>query len=54
MSDEQPDIPWQQMRGMRNRLAHGYFDINLNVVWDTLQSALPDLQTKLAAISPDR
>lgn len=28
---------------MRNRIAHGYFDINLDVVWDTIQSALPDL-----------
>jgi uncharacterized protein with HEPN domain len=27
-----PDIPWRQMRGMRNRMAHGYFDINLEIV----------------------
>ena len=46
-----PDIPWHQMRGMRNRLAHGYFDINLDVVWDTLQTALPELQKKLSAIA---
>lgn len=38
-----PHIPWRSMRGMRNRIAHGYFDINLDVVWDTIQSALPDL-----------
>ncbi len=31
------------MKGMRNRLAHGYFDINLEVVWDTVQTALPGL-----------
>lgn len=36
-------IPWRSMRGMRNRIAHGYFDINLDVVWDTIQIALPDL-----------
>lgn len=36
-------VPWRSMRGMRNRIAHGYFDINLEVVWDTVQSALPDL-----------
>ncbi|MGF6096783.1 HepT-like ribonuclease domain-containing protein [Pseudomonas sp. 18175] len=40
-------IPWRSMRGMRNRIAHGYFDINLDVVWDTLQSALPDLLKRL-------
>jgi hypothetical protein len=28
------------MRGMRNRIAHGYFDINLDVVWQTVQTAL--------------
>lgn len=38
-----PQVPWRSMRGMRNRIAHGYFDINLDVVWDTIQSALPDL-----------
>ncbi|CRL98826.1 hypothetical protein [Pseudomonas sp. 28 E 9] len=38
-----PQTPWRSMRGMRNRIAHGYFDINLDVVWDTIQSALPDL-----------
>lgn len=30
-----PAIPWRSMRGMRNRIAHGYFDINLDVVWET-------------------
>ncbi len=38
-----PHIPWRSMRGMRNRFAHGYFDINLSVVWDTVQNAVPDL-----------
>ena len=40
-------IPWRSMRGMRNRIAHGYFDINLEVVWDTVQSALPTLKRQL-------
>ena len=26
--DRYPDVPWRSMRGMRNRMAHGYFDIN--------------------------
>ena len=42
-----PEIPWRGMRGMRNRVAHGYFDVNLNVVWDTTQIALPDLLSRL-------
>lgn len=40
-------IPWRNMRGMRNRFAHGYFDINLNVVWDTVQNAVPDLLVQI-------
>jgi uncharacterized protein with HEPN domain len=38
-----PQVPWRSMRGMRNRIAHGYFDINLDIVWDTVQVALPEL-----------
>ena len=40
---QNPQVPWRSMRGMRNRIAHGYFDINLEVVWDTVQAALPEL-----------
>lgn len=35
---------------MRNRLAHGYFDINLDVVWDTAQLSLAELEEKLVEI----
>lgn len=45
-----PQIPWRSMRGMRNRVAHGYFDINLEVVWDTVQTALPELLQKLPGV----
>lgn len=45
-----PQVPWRNMRGMRNRIAHGYFDINLDVVWDTVQMALPDLLKQLSVI----
>jgi uncharacterized protein with HEPN domain len=41
------------MRGMRNRIAHGYFDINLDVVWDTTQTALPDLLSRLTDVRHD-
>lgn len=45
-----PEVPWRSMRGMRNRIAHGYFDINLDVVWDTVQTALPALMKQLLAV----
>ena len=44
------EIPWRAMRGMRNRIAHGYFDINLDVVWDTVQTALPQLLAQLIVV----
>jgi uncharacterized protein with HEPN domain len=49
--DQYPEVPWRNMRGMRNRIAHGYFDIDLNVVWDTVQTALPDLLARLPVIA---
>jgi uncharacterized protein with HEPN domain len=45
-----PEVPWRNMKGMRNRIAHGYFDINLDVVWETIQTALPALLDRLPAI----
>jgi uncharacterized protein with HEPN domain len=47
------NVPWRSMRGMRNRIAHGYFDINLDVVWDTVQTALPELLKQLPAAGAD-
>jgi uncharacterized protein with HEPN domain len=44
-----PEIPWAQMRGMRNRMAHGYFDIDLYIVWQTVQSSLLALEGHVAA-----
>ena len=53
-SDGYPDIPWRSMRGMRNRIAHGYFEINLDVVWDTVRTALPELLGGLTTIRKSR
>jgi len=50
-ADQHPTIPWRNIRGMRNRIAHGYFDINLEVVWDTVQKALPELLLQLNQVS---
>jgi len=37
------EIAWASMRGMRNRMAHGYFETNFEVVCETVRSALPEL-----------
>lgn len=45
-----PEVPWRSMRNMRNRMAHGYFDINLDVVWETVQEWLLALLKQLPAV----
>ena len=41
------DLPWTGIIGMRNRLIHGYFDLNLDIVWQTIQEDLPFLLENL-------
>jgi uncharacterized protein with HEPN domain len=47
------EVPWRSMRNMRNRMAHGYFDINLDVVWATVEEWLPALLKQLPAVRRD-
>ena len=47
------EVPWRSMRNMRNRMAHGYFDINLDIVWDTVQEWLPELLKQLPSVLQD-
>lgn len=42
-----PEIPWADIIGMRHRLIHAYFDINLEILWRTVQQDLPSLLTAL-------
>lgn len=39
-----PDIPWPKIIGMRNVLVHGYFEIDTDLVWDTVQLDMPALK----------
>ncbi len=48
-----PEIPWPQMRGLRNRIVHEYFDINLERTWQIIQDDLPKLHPQLKALLPD-
>lgn len=50
---EHPQIPWAEIVSTRNRLVHGYFEIDYDRVWDTLQSDLPDLVRGLRKIFPE-
>jgi uncharacterized protein with HEPN domain len=44
-----PGIPWHKMIGMRNVLVHGYFEIDLDVVWDAVQRDVPLLKPAVEA-----
>lgn len=44
---ELPEVPWSAITGMRNRLVHAYFDVDLDVLWKTLTQALPELRGQL-------
>jgi uncharacterized protein with HEPN domain len=48
--DMYPELPWLEIVGMRNRLIHAYFDIDLDRVWDTVVEDLPPLIRMLERI----
>lgn len=48
--DEHPDIPWKKMAGMRDKLIHHYFEVDLMAVWNTVGREIPALKTKLLDI----
>ena len=46
-----PEIPWPEITNMRNRLIHGYFDIDVDIVWNTASIELPALLNDLRRIA---
>jgi len=50
-----PEIPWKAVIGMRNQLIHAYFDVDQDIVWSTIQLAIPDLILKVEkAVTKER
>ncbi len=45
--NKHPEIPWHDITGMRNRLVHAYFDVDLDIVWNTVVEELPRLIEEL-------
>lgn len=48
-----PDIPWRNMAGMRDRIAHGYDSINLPIVWHVVKTDIPHLKPQIRQILND-
>ena len=42
--DKYPEIPWKGMAGMRDKVIHGYFGVDMKVVWDTVKKRIPDIK----------
>jgi uncharacterized protein with HEPN domain len=47
IKDKYPQIPWKDIAGMRDKLIHAYYEVDLNLVWITIQKRLPELQAFL-------
>jgi len=44
------EVPWSQIIGLRNRIAHAYFNVDLGIVWETVQEDLPILKERVKLI----
>jgi uncharacterized protein with HEPN domain len=52
IKDKNPQIPWKQIVGTRDRLIHGYFDVDLDIIWNIVNRDLPSLIEELEKLLP--
>ncbi|MCY4144142.1 MAG: DUF86 domain-containing protein [Gammaproteobacteria bacterium] len=50
--DKHPEIQWSQIVGLRNRIVHAYFTIDIELVWNIVKDDVPALLTELEGIAP--
>ena len=47
---QHPDVPWKAIAGMRDVLVHGYWAVNLEVVWKTVHEDFPGLRSQIQRV----
>jgi uncharacterized protein with HEPN domain len=52
LREQNPQIPWRQIIGMRNFLIHAYFSLDLDILWNTVTQSIPPLITELHSLIP--
>jgi len=50
LKNSRPEVPWREIAGFRNVLAHDYLGIRLDRIWETIQAGLPQLKHAVSAI----
>ncbi|MEM5854232.1 MAG: DUF86 domain-containing protein [Candidatus Aenigmatarchaeota archaeon] len=48
--EKYPDIPWKEMAGMRDKVIHEYFGVDIKIVWTTVKEEIPPLKEKIEVI----
>jgi uncharacterized protein with HEPN domain len=49
-AEKYPSIPFAEIYGMRNRVAHGYFAVHVDMIWDSVQVDIPELRRQIVKV----